>query len=92
VITLPLVLRTTRVMLVVLLLLLYVVFVWPTRFKYDHVVSDGDTYPVRIDRFNGDADMLTPDDGWYPMGAPDSTDSPGSRTAHAHRGRPRPTI
>jgi hypothetical protein len=45
-----------------------VVYVWPTRYRYNHVLTDNEEYPVRIDRVTGDAEMLTPDDGWVPMG------------------------
>jgi hypothetical protein len=92
VITLPLVLRFVRLAFVFAIVLSFAIFVWPTRYRYDHVVTEGDTYPVRIDRFNGDSDMLTPDDGWYPMGDTDSTgDSPDAHTSGTHRGRPRAT-
>jgi len=49
------------------LALLYVSYVWPTRYRYDHLSTEGNTYPVRIDRLNGDADMLVPDEGWTPV-------------------------
>jgi hypothetical protein len=51
----------------------FVVFVWPTRYRYDHVLTDDEDYPVRIDRLTGDAEMLTPDDGWVPMGDGDGS-------------------
>jgi len=52
------------------------VYVWPTRWRYDHMTVDGNIVPVRMDRFSGDADMLVPDEGWVPVEAPsDSTDT-----------------
>jgi len=57
-----------------LLLLAFAVYVWPTRWRYDHMTVDGNIVPVRMDRFSGDADMLVPDEGWVPVEAPsDST-------------------
>ncbi len=61
-------LRSVLLRLVLLALaVLVVVYVWPTRFRYDHVSVDGNTYPVRVDRLTGDADMLVPDEGWVPV-------------------------
>lgn len=55
-------------------LLLFAVYVWPTRWRYDHMTVEGNIVLVRMDRFSGDADMLVPDDGWVPVQAPvDST-------------------
>ena len=55
-------------------------FVWPTRFRYDHMTADGNIVPVRIDRFSGDADMLVPDEGWVPV---EGTDSGGGNNPAA---------
>jgi hypothetical protein len=65
--TVAAVLRTLIVIAIVGLFLLYV---WPTRFRYDHMTVDGNLVPVRIDRISGDADMLVPDDGWVPVESP----------------------
>ncbi len=55
-------------------LLLFAVYVWPTRWHYDHMTVEGNIVLLRMDRFSGDADMLVPDDGWVPVQAPiDST-------------------
>ena len=56
----------------------FVVYVWPTRWRYDHLTMDGNIVPVRMDRFSGDAEMLVPDEGWVPVEAPD--DSTGNAT------------
>ena len=58
---------------VLLFLVAFVVYVWPTRFRYDHMTVDGNLVPVRIDRLNGDSDMLVPDEGWVPVEGTDST-------------------
>ena len=70
--------RSIQVLVALLVLgfvLAFVAWVWPTPYRYDHLTTDGSTYPVRINRWNGDADMLVPDEGWVPVegetGAPD---------------------
>jgi hypothetical protein len=44
---------------------IFVLFVWPTRYRYDRVQLLGETapgpvFPVRIDRFSGTAEILLP--------------------------------
>lgn len=56
----------------------FAVYVWPTRWRYDHLTMDGNIVPVRMDRFSGDADMLVPDEGWVPVESPG--DSTGAAT------------
>jgi len=68
-------------LLLLALLVAFAVFVWPTRYRWDHMTVDGNLVPVRIDRFNGDADMLVPDQGWLPV---EGTDD-GSGAAPASR-------
>lgn len=58
-----------RVLVVLAVVAAFVLYVWPTRFRYDHMTVDGNLVPVRIDRVTGDADMLVPDDGWVPVEA-----------------------
>lgn len=45
----------------------FAAFVWPTRFRFDHMTVEGNIVLVRVDRFTGNADMLLPDDGWVPV-------------------------
>src|SRR5689334_14761429 len=73
------ILRVVRWVLVLAVVVTYAMFVWPTRFRYDHLTVDGNIVPVRIDRFNGDADMLVPDEGWTPVEGTEST--PGTTPA-----------
>ncbi|HKQ57327.1 MAG TPA: hypothetical protein VJY35_05630 [Candidatus Eisenbacteria bacterium] len=76
--------RTLLATLAVLLAAAFVLFVWPTRWRYDHVTVDRDTYPVRIDRVTGHADVLLPGDGWTP--AEEITDmGPGQDSPEANR-------
>jgi len=65
-----------RTALGLLLLLAFAVYVWPTRWRHDHMTVDGNIVPVRVDRFSGEADMLLPDDGWVPVRS--SVDSSGA--------------
>ena len=68
---------TTRIVTALLALVLFgsfASFVWPTRWRYDHLTVNGDTYPVRIDRVTGSAWILLPGDGWTPD--EDVTDEP----------------
>ncbi len=60
------------------LVLAFALFVWPTRWRYDHMTVDGNIVLVRVDRISGDADMLVPDDGWVPVESP--VDSTGAAT------------
>jgi hypothetical protein len=45
-------------------------FGWPTRYKYDHMpLSGGFIFPVRTDRLTGQTEILFPNgSGWTPMG------------------------
>jgi hypothetical protein len=46
----------------------FAVYVWPTRYRYDHMSLDGRSdYLVRIDRFSGTAEFLYPGTGWMKM-------------------------
>ena len=60
-------LRILRVLLVTAILAAIAMFVWPTRWRYDHMTVGNDTYPVRIHRVTGHADVLLPGDGWTPV-------------------------
>ena len=51
-------------LLLLLVLLVFASFVWPSRWRYDHISVDGDSYLVRINRFSGHADILVPETGW----------------------------
>jgi len=61
---------TIRTVLFFALLAAFAAFVWPTRWRYDHMTMDSDLVPVRIDRFTGNAEMLVPDSGWLPVENP----------------------
>lgn len=44
--------------------------VWPSRWRYDHITVEKDTYLVRIERLSGHADILVPELGWTPAETP----------------------
>lgn len=73
--------RLVRWLVLLTVLAAFAAFVWPTRWRFDHMTVEGDVVPVRIDRFTGNADMLVPDDGWVPVEAPPggATTSPTGR-------------
>ena len=50
--------------------LAFLVLLWPTRWRYDHITVDKDTYLVRVDRLTGHADILVPEVGWTPSEDP----------------------
>jgi hypothetical protein len=72
-----------RIAVRVLLALLVLLLLWSARYRYDHIVVQGDTYLVRVHRVTGHADILVPEQGWVP--AEDSWDdsqdeNPSTRT------------
>src|SRR5262245_65764269 len=46
----------------------FAIFVWPTKYAYDHLKVGESDFPVRIHRVTSDADYLTPT-GWRPLKA-----------------------
>lgn len=64
-------------LLLFVLALVFSAFVWPTRWRFDHISVDGDTYLVRVNRITGHADILVPETGWVPAEDPwDESPSP----------------
>ncbi len=67
----------------VLVILLAVLLLWSQRYRYDHIVVQGDTYLVRVHRVTGHADILVPEQGWVPAEEPwddNQDENPDSRT------------
>jgi hypothetical protein len=56
-----------------IVMLVFAAYVWPTRWRYDHMSLEGNIVLVRMDRFSGEADMLLPDEGWVPVAAPEDS-------------------
>jgi hypothetical protein len=56
-------------------LLGFAVVVWPTRYQFERIgLGPSPSVLVRIDRFTGEAEMLT-GSGWRPMEEPKSNDA-----------------
>ena len=73
--------RALRWLVALAIVFAFVAYVWPTRFRYDHMTVDGNLVPVRIDRVSGDSDMLVPDEGWVPVEGTD--EGPGGTPSGA---------
>ncbi|HEY0703314.1 MAG TPA: hypothetical protein VGD60_11150 [Candidatus Acidoferrales bacterium] len=52
------------------LMLLCILFVWPTRYLNSEMKTGTNIYPIRENRFTGNAEKLT-DKGWVKLQAPD---------------------
>jgi hypothetical protein len=55
-----------RAVLRLLAVLVLALLLWGARFRYDHIIVDGETYMVRVHRVTGHADILIPGEGWVP--------------------------
>jgi hypothetical protein len=51
------------------------VFVWPTRYRYDHMKMRENDLPVRTDRLSGKTEWLVPQ-GWRTLGNTDENQKP----------------
>ena len=67
-----------RVLFRLALLFVLCVLLYAARFRFDHIVIEGETYLVRVHRITGHADILIPGDGWVPAedAWSDSTEAP----------------
>lgn len=61
--------RSEAVLIGVLIVcaLLFAYAVWPTLYRYDEMQVGEDRLPVRINRFTGRPDILSPSDGRWPL-------------------------
>lgn len=53
--------NTTKLIVIFLVSALFIVFmlvVWPTPYRYDHISLGPKTYPVRVNRFTGTVEKL----------------------------------
>jgi hypothetical protein len=54
--------------ILVAVLVIFAIYVWPTRYMYTHTrVESGVELVTRIDRFSGEAEWLMPNQGWMLM-------------------------
>lgn len=51
------------------------IFVWPTRYRYDHVIMEQNDLPVRTDRLSGKTELLVPS-GWRTLGNTSESQKP----------------
>jgi len=51
---------------IAVIVILFLIFVWPTQYRYENATLNGDKYLVRINRFTSSVDKLTPI-GWLEM-------------------------
>lgn len=56
--------------LMLLALVAFAAFVWPSRWRYEHITIDKEDYLVRVERLTGRADILVPEQGWTPADMP----------------------
>lgn len=49
------------------LVMIFAVFVWPSRYSYREIQRYGEPVLVRVDRFSGQAEWLSARMGWLPM-------------------------
>ena len=57
-------LRVAGLLALVALVAVLGLYVWPTPWRYDHVVLNGNTYPVRLHRISGVTEVLLGTRGW----------------------------
>jgi len=55
-----------RIVVRVLVALAIALLFWAGRYRYDHIIVDGETYLVRVQRMSGHADIMIPGEGWVP--------------------------
>lgn len=55
--------QTLLAVIVLAVLAVLAVFVWPSRYKYDHMKLGGSDFPVRIERLTGKTEILR-NSGW----------------------------
>ena len=78
----------------------FAIYVWPTKYAYDHIKLGDSQFPVRIHRLTSEADFLTPA-GWKPLkqgqaqtddfGRPVQSSSPTTPTPAVRRPATSPT-
>ena len=79
-----------RIAIRLLLALVVVLLLWSGRFRFDHIIVEGETYLVRVHRVTGNADILIPGDGWVPAEDAWSESSPMPPTNFSPGSRPSP--
>lgn len=52
--------RVVAWLLITAVLVLFGIFIWPTRYRYDHTSTGSATFIVRFDRFSGRGEVFNP--------------------------------
>lgn len=77
-----LIIRDYRMWVVVAVGIAFGFFIWPTPYRYDHMIRGGNSYPVRTNRLTGAADFLEWH-GWLHLSAPTPPSPPASKAAQS---------
>lgn len=49
------------------------IFIWPTQYRYDSLIDNGNTYSTCFNRFSGTSELFVPQRGWIHLGGPSPT-------------------
>src|SRR5436309_6303360 len=60
----PITIQALAGVVIICIVSLLAIFVWPTRYSYDHIKEGSNTFPVRIDRLTGKTATLYREGGW----------------------------
>ena len=57
--------KAALLIVAVAVLVLFACFVWPTKYRYDHVTINGTTIPVRFNRISGKGEIWDYETRWW---------------------------
>jgi hypothetical protein len=68
--------RNIYAIFAVIVCLLFVLFVWPTLYRYDKLTLGGNSLPVRTNRITGTGEIFHPGGYWQKRSAPEQPQQP----------------